>query len=185
VPRYQRFRYQTAVVTGLPDSAAAVVDAAIARLVNEAVDRAVAKGEDECLVGRGRCASFEATLEALSCRAGYLCLLQEVTAIWPRAAIPYRSAQTLVFDAATGRELELTDVVSTAEMPRFLTSVRKGVDRFQRRHSIRADDLPARLSPSDVHSWAPLRRGIRVWFDEYRAAPGFFGVVAVRVPYPA
>lgn len=185
LPRYQRFRYQTAVATGMTPEAAASVDAAVARLVQAAVDRAVAKGEDDCLVGRGRCASFDATLTQLPCRDGYLCVLQEVSAIWPSAAIPYRTAETLVFDAATGEQVALTDVVPAAQMPAFLASVRERLDRFQRRHDIRGDDLPARLSPADLPSWAPLRRGIRVWFDEYVAAPGFFAVVPVRVPYPS
>lgn len=182
LPRYQRFRYQTATATGLAPEAAAAVDASVSSLVTATVDRAVRKGEDDCLVGRGRCASFEATLTPLPCRDGFLCLLQEVTALWPASAIPYRTADTLVFDVSTGRQVALTDVVPTAQLPGFLRSVREAVDRFQRKHGVTRDDLPEQLAASDIQAWAPLPRGIRVWFDEYAAAPGFYGVVSVRVP---
>lgn len=182
--RYQRFRYQEARAVGLSAEATTAVDAAVSALVTRTVAKAVREGKEDCLVGGGQCGSFDATLTQLSCRDGYLCISQDVSALWPSSAKTYRTAETLVFDVVTGRRVALEDVVSAARMKQFLSSVGDALARFQRRHGITTDDLPNRLKPADIESWAPLRRGIRVWFDEFSAAPGFFGVVDVRVPYP-
>lgn len=88
VHRYETFTYDTATAVGVPDAAAAAINATIATSINASVRRAV-KASYKCL-GGGACGVHEGSLTAVPCIGGYLSIENYVDGYAPGAATSYK-----------------------------------------------------------------------------------------------
>ena len=112
---YGQFTYMTATTTGLTPEAATTADERIKGIVDAVVSAAVADDDGDCMEGETKCGYFEQTLKPISCRNGYLCLEQHVSAARVGMAISDEQVAVLVLDPKTGRTANLSEVVKDSD----------------------------------------------------------------------
>ncbi|MHB1066300.1 MAG: RsiV family protein [Candidatus Nanopelagicales bacterium] len=180
---YDTFTWQTALVTGVTDAAAARIVGTVDSVVQRNLRQAVRAGRDGCFGLESPCGFFASTLSKLNCATGVLCVEYVRGAIYPGAATSSPATTVMVFDPATGARLPITSVVPAARMPAFLKAVAATLKKHQKQEGFYDPFLTPTIRANDLRDWAPLANGIEIWFPKYFAGPGAAGVVSIIVPY--
>lgn len=181
---YDRFSFMTATTRGLAPEAAAAADHRVSRMVDSAVNDALAADDRTCMDGEPRCGSFDLTLSVLPCAGEILCLKQDVTGVPVGSATGDQRVDVLVLDRLTGQSIDLSRFVPSDATEEFLTAVNTEVASAQQQAGFYDPAFPAELTVGDIGGWAPLADRIQIWFSRYAAGPGAMGAVTVSVPYP-
>ena len=183
VARFQRFSYQTGVVTGLAPAASSAATAAVASLVKPAVADGRKATGPACIGDAKRCGYFVETLKQRRCVPGLVCVNQQVGILAVGANSGMAWVNTLALDSRTGQPVPLSTIVPASATPAFLVRLNAEVKKVLAKGGIVNDPFfPTNLKLSDVQAWLPQPDGIHVWFAKYAVAPGSFGIVHVVVP---
>ncbi len=120
----------------------------------------MADDDGDCMEGEPKCGYFEQTLKPISCRNGYLCLEQHVSAARVGMAVSNEQVAVLVLDPKTGRTANLSELVKDSNREGFLAAVNDAVASLQQSEGVYESEEPPRpYVAADAPEMLHLRKG--------------------------
>ena len=112
------------------------------------------------------------------CHRNYVCLSQVMVFTTPLIAGSITDVIAQAWSTKTGRPASLEDFVSPRDLPAFTSRVKAAIRKDACYYGFPIDLKPEYAS---YGNWAPLDRGIAVWFPEY-----LYGcqIMSLRVTWP-
>jgi hypothetical protein len=181
---FETFTYSTATTVGLTPAATVAADAAVAQMVDTAIEAATKANDVGCEFPYSPCGIFIQELLPEPCSQGLLCLRQTISAAWPGAATGDEQTNTLILNATTGATVTLRDFLGAPQLPEFLNGANDAAKRWQVDHEFYDSADPPLLAEDDLAAWVPRAEGVHLWIPKYVIGSGADGVVDLDVPLP-
>ena len=184
LPKYMEFRFQTGRVIGVARAAASAMNTAVNGSVAATV-KTLAAQPAKCTLTSKPCGAVIITLQQRRCLPSLVCITQQTGNLPPGANDSQAWMTTFAFDAATGRQLTLDQIVPVARQQAAADAARASLQATLEADGMNASDWSAPILTSSLKAWLPQPDGIHVWFAKYAVAPGVMGIVETVIPWSA
>jgi hypothetical protein len=178
------FSVTAPVVSGLTPAAQEWVNGQITLVIERLKGQYVADATGACGPADLPEAQLIVAYEATTLSARLISLRFTGSAYYPGAAHPQTLIFTMNFDAASGDELQLADILlAGGESAVAALAEQHLVDEYYGGDPAGLHDWVATITTGMLGNWAVSGAGLEITFDQYAVGPGSMGTPTVVIPW--